>query len=95
MYYLLYISHPDFPDTRQIWLPLSDSQIAAFHEFIKQEFNKFQTACPEDANDESLWHDWLEDAFADADMQVGLPGAINPVPAHVEYIDFDNPIESI
>lgn len=52
-------------------------------------------ACPEDANDESLWHDWLEDAFADADLQVGLPGAINPVPAHVEYIDFDNPLESI
>lgn len=54
MYYHLYISHPDFPDTRQIWLPLSDILIAEFQEFIKQEFNKFKKACPDDANNESL-----------------------------------------
>lgn len=95
MYYLLYISHPDFPDTRQIWLPLSDILIAEYQEFIKQEFNKFKTACPEDSKDESFWHDWLEDAFVDADFNIELPGAINPVPAHVEYIDLENPKVSI
>lgn len=95
MYYLLYISHPDFPDTRQIWLPLSDILIAEFQEFIKQEFNKFKKACPDDANNESLWHDWLDDAFADVDFTVELPGAINPVPAHIEYIDLENPKVSI
>ncbi len=95
MYYLLYISHPDFPDTRQIWSPLSDTQIAAFQVFVENEKNKFKKACPDDANDESLWHDWLYDAYADADFKVEFPGAMNPVPAHVEYIDFDNPKESI
>ena len=47
----------------------------------------------EDAD--SLWHDWLSDAFVDADFQTELPNAINPVPAHVDYIDLETPISSI
>ena len=56
-----------------------------------QEFSNFTTAYPDDVNDESLWHDWLDDAFAEADFQVELPNAMNPVPAHMDYIDFDHP----
>ena len=87
----LWISHSDFPDQRQIKLPLSNMQIAAYQEFIVQEFSKFKAAHPDDAQNDSLWHNWLEDAFAEADFKVELPNAMNPVPAHVDYIDFDHP----
>lgn len=89
--YLLYITHPDFPDTRKIWLPLTDRQIGDFQEFIVQEFHKFTTECPDEVDNESMWQDWLDDAFVDADFYVDIPNAIDPVQAHVEYIDFDNP----
>ena len=89
--YLLYITHPDFPDTRKFWLPLTDRQIGDFQEFIVQEFHKFTTECPDEVDDESMWQDWLDDAFVDADFYVDIPNAIDPVQAHVEYIDFDNP----
>lgn len=87
----LLVSHPDFPDQRQLELPLSNMQIATYQEFIVQEFSKFKSAHPDDAQNDSLWHNWLEDAFAEADFKVELPNAMNPVPAHVDYIDFDHP----
>lgn len=91
----LWVSHPDFPDQRQIELSFSNMEIAAYQEFIVQEFSKFKATYPDDAKDESLWHDWLDDAFADADFKVELPHAMNPVPAHVDYLDFDNPKVSV
>ena len=86
-----YISHPDFPDQREIWLPLANMQIAAYQEFIVTEFSKYKEANPKDIDDKSLWKDWLDDAFAEADFKTELPEAINPVPARVDYLDFDNP----
>ena len=66
-------------------------QIAAYQEFIVTEFSKYKEANPKDIDDKSLWKDWLDDAFAEADFKMELPEAINPVPAHVDYLDFDNP----
>ena len=89
-YYSAYISHPDFPETRQRWIALSDEEVEAYRNFIEQELCKFKAAYPDDADDEELWQDWLDDAFAEADFRVEI-GGMNPVPAHVEYIDLDNP----
>lgn len=87
----MWVSHPDFPEERLFWFPLSDRQIGDYQEFIVQEFSRFKEAYPDDVNDESLWHGWLDDAFAEADFLVELPNAIDPVPAHVDSIDFDHP----
>ena len=89
-YYSAYISHPDFPETRQRWIALSDEEVEAYRKFIEQERCKFKAAYPDDAEDEELWQDWLGDAFAEADFWVEI-GGMNPVPAHIEYIDLDNP----
>ncbi len=91
-YYSAYISHPDFLETRQRWIALSDEEVEVYQIFIKQELCKFKAAYPDDAEDEELWQDWLDGAFAEADFWVEI-GGMNPVPAHVEYIDLDNPKE--
>ena len=94
--FLAYISHPDFPDERKLWLTLSNKQIAEYQEFLVQEFHKFRTAYPDDVNNDELWHDWLDDAFAEAYFTTELPNALNPVPAHVDYLDFYTPkVESL
>lgn len=85
------ISHPDFPDQSEIWIEPSNMQITAYHNFVEREFAKFKAAYPNDTDNNALWHKWLEDAFAAADFKIELPNANNPVPAHVDNLDFDNP----
>ena len=85
------ISRPNCPDKRQIWIALTNKQIADYQEFVVQEFSKFKSAYPNEKNNAELWHNWLEDAFANADFKTELPNGVNPVPAHVDYLDFDNP----
>ena len=95
MYYKAYITHPDFPDTRQIWIKPSIEELAAYQEFVTKEREAFTTLYSNNEDADSLWHDWLSDAFVDADFQIELPNAINPIPAHVDYIDLETPISSI
>lgn len=85
------ISHPDLPDQMEKWIEPSNMQIIAYQNFVVQEFSKFKAANPNDADNDELWHDWLMNAFAAADFKIELPKANNPVPAHVDYLDFDNP----
>ena len=94
-YYSAIISHPDFPDERQMLPTLSNIQIAAYRTFVNEERKKFEAANPDDVDNKELWHDWLSDAFAEADFRVNIEG-VNPVPAHVDYIDIENPkVESL
>ena len=95
MYYKAYISHPDYPDTRQIWIELSVDELAPYQEFVTKEREAFTTLYSNNEDADSLWHDWLTDAFVDADFTTELPNAINPVPAHIVYIDLETPIPSI
>lgn len=84
------VSHPDFPDERQMLLTLSNIQIAAYQTFVNEERKKFEAVNPDDMGNKELWHNWLGDAFAEADFHANI-GGVNPVPAHVDYIDIENP----
>ena len=65
-----YISHPDYPVQRELWLPLTNMQIATYQEFFVSELSKYKKVNPADTVDKSLWKDWLEDAFAAADFKI-------------------------
>ena len=90
-YFSVFVTHPDFPDERQIWVPLSEQDIKAYQEFVANEHTMFCAAYPEDEDNKELFQDWLDDAFAEADFWIELPNARNPVPAHVVLIDLDHP----
>lgn len=86
-----YVSHPDFPDERQMWIPLSEEEMDQYRQFEIRERVSYKARHRDELNNDELWHAWLEDAIANADFQTEIPNAKNPVPAHVVSIDLDNP----
>ena len=89
--YSIYVSHPYFPDDRQMWLYVTDEEIETYHKFVLKEYDAFCATYPEDKDDESLFYDWLEDAFAESDFQVELHNVPDPVPAYIVDLDFFHP----
>lgn len=89
--YSILVSHSSFPDARQLWLPVTEEEIETYHQFVLKEYDAFCAACPDDKDDESLFGDWLEDAFAESDFNVELDSVSNPVPAYIVALDFFQP----
>ena len=90
-FFSAYVTHPDFPDERQMWIPLSDEEIDKYQTFVMLERVSFKARHRDQLDNDELWHAWLDDAIANADFQTEISNAMNPVPAHVVSIDLDNP----